>query len=199
MNAPPFANFDPDLGGQWINADEDYGYRLTNKRVIHSWLWRAKMVYDYEPVYDHPMAFIQHDGTMITACAFDDTDQMSSPIFSQGWLPKDGQVGPYFHDCAFRVGGLMFRYPSEQFWKFRQITRAQADALLKQMIRTDPIFRVGPTRAYVVWLGVRARILLEKLGASCLWHEWKVGDDIPTWPYPEKPDCDPAGGYGGGW
>lgn len=187
---PAFANFDPDLAGRWINAEEDFGYRLTNKRVVRGWLRRAKMVWDFEPVPEHPLAFIQADGTMIAACSFDATDQMSSPVFSQGWLPKDGQVGPYLHDCAFRVGGLMFRYRGEADWKFRQITRREADALLKAMVQVDPIFKVGWFLSWVVWAGVRARVLLEKCGARCLWHEWQVGDDVPTLGDIEKPDVD---------
>ena len=199
---PPFASFDPDLAGRWINAEQDYGYKLSNKRPLCGWLWRAKMVWDFEPIYDHPLAFVQADGTMIAPCAFDATDQMSSPVLSQGWLPKDGQVGPYMHDCAFHLGGVFFRYPKEKVWTFRQLTRRQADALLKASILADPIWKVGKFRAWAVWAGVRMRVLLEKFGAACLWHTWRVGDDIPQWPGQERPGVDhygpDSGGYGGG-
>lgn len=195
---PSFATFNPDLPGQWINAEEGYGYELTNKRAIRGWLWRYKMAWDFEPNTDHPLTWIQADGTQIAACAFDATDQMSSPVFSQGWLPKDGQVGPYLHDCAFHLGGLMFRYRCERGWKFRQITRREADALLKAMVQTDPICKVGKFRAWTVWAGVRMRVALEKCGARCLWHTWQVGDDVPVWGEDDKPDVDDGIGYGGG-
>jgi hypothetical protein len=199
MIPPPYAVLDPTLDGLWINHTLNHGYALTNRQPQRGWFGRIKMVYDFEPHADHPLLWIQAHGTQIAAGFLSGTDGGSVPVFAQGWLPKDGALAYYIHDFAFAEGGLFFRYRGERQWTFRRITRKQADALLRVMLRHDPVAPVGRFRAWVAWSGVRARVLLEKLGARQIWHDWQPYD-IPRWPGQDDGPADvddyPAMGVG---
>ena len=190
---PPFANFDPKLKGDWYNTGQSWGFALHHERVMRYGIARFKVVYAYTPDYRHPLYYRQADGTCIAAGEFDPTDQGSVPVAFQRWIPKDGSHGFYIHDHAYKLGGAFFKYPGETRWTFRQMTRPQADMLLRVSAHSDPMLPVGAIRAWWIWLGV----CCARPFTPGLWHAWKPGDDVPQWPVDEKPDCDPTGGYGG--
>jgi hypothetical protein len=179
---PDLANFNPSCPGRWINGEIGYGYELSNRRELHGWFGRIKIVYDYTPIYDHPKFFEQRDGVRIACPAISGTDQGSVPPFVQSWLPKDGLLGYYTHDAAARDGGLYFRYPGEKEWTFRRVTRWQSDRLLRTTAQHDPVAPVGPARAWAVEFAVRL--------AHYPYHDWTRCDYVPTWPGQEKPDVD---------
>ena len=195
---PPFANIDPHLAGVWKNHAIGTGYELTNPRPVDGLFWRKKIAYDFCPIWDHPLQFVQADGTVYAAGRLDKSDQGSVPVFAQGWVPKDLSPAFYLHDFPFAYGGLFIRYRDETAFIFRQIRRDQADRLLAGMLRADPVAPIGRWRAAAVWAALRVRAGSERLGASTLWHPWRPGDDIPQWPVDERPEPFDIGGYGGG-
>lgn len=186
----PFAAFDPRLKGVWVNPDIGWGFHLLNRRKVRGWFRRTKIIYDYHPEWTHPTHWLQVDGTAIAAGDLLGTDQGSVPIFAQRWMPKDGLLGYYPHDYAYRYAGLFFKYRGEDQFKFRRVTRSQADALLRASGQHDPVARVGCIRAALIWSAVR-------IFAGSRFHEWRGGNSVPTVPEDSKPDVDPEGGYGG--
>lgn len=200
MKAPPFARFDPKQPGTWYNASQSWGYRLENERQQRGRFYRitgrTNVIYDYMPIYIHPMYYQLQDGVKIAAGPFEKYDGGSVPVPFQRWLPKDGSHAYPFHDHAYKTGGLFFLFPGEAVWTFRQVTRAQADMLLRTSAYHDINLPMTKRRAKVVWMGVCSF----RPFSPNLFHVWKMGDEIPLWDggCPEEDGTDPAGGYGGG-
>lgn len=192
---PPFAKFDSTLKGKWVNAGLTIGFNLSNERPMDCLFWQRKTLYTYTPIYESPTYYEQVDGTCIAAGQFDPTDQGSVPVVIQKWIPKDGSHGFYTHDFIYKTGGAFFRYPGEKVWTFRQVTRAQADMLLRVSAQYDKKLPITAARAWWVWIGVCSA----RPFTPSLFHEWKPVDGIPKWPVEDVLDgTDPAGGYGGG-
>jgi hypothetical protein len=180
---PANAVFDPAMKGCWMNPDSDWGYDLGNRRPSKRWFRGVKMIYDFTPVYEHPLMWLQKDGTRIAAGEFKGSDEGSVPILAQYWAPKDGLLAYWPHDYGYQMGGLFFRYPGEKQFVFRRVTRDQLDALLRAQAQHDPAGRMGPMRAGAVWTAVRS------LGWT-VFHEWRQGPPVPVWPCDEQPDVD---------
>lgn len=85
-------------------------------------------------------AYVQPDRTF-------QTDMASIPKILQ-WIPgleKDSYLAPYFHDSAYRHGGIWID------GKKVELTRKEADELLRDMLRCEGA-RIA---SWVYWAGVR--------------------------------------------
>lgn len=198
MTPPRFAMFEPKLPGAWYNASQSWGYKLENERLQKGRFYRitgrTNVVYDYMPIYSHPMYYQLSNGVKVAAGPFEKYDGGSVPLPFQRWLPKDGSHSYPLHDHAYKTGGLFFIYPGETAWTFRQVTRAQADMLLRTSAYHDINLPMTKCRAKIVWMGV----CTWRPFSRGLFHAWAPKDDLPKWAAEDVQDgTDPAGGYGG--
>lgn len=180
---PARAQFDPARKGTWLNCEIGHNYNLRNRNAVEGMLWGVKIVYDFEPRPVYPLLWLQSDGTSIAAGFLPECDMGSIPVWIQRTLPRDGLLGYFLHDYAYRFGGLFFRDPGCALWEFRTITRAESDALLRAQSRRDPVARLGRVRSFAVWAAVRV--------AACFrFRAWRKGDPVPQWPVDDPPDVD---------
>ena len=179
---PPKAVLDASQAGVWVNHRIGENYHLTNARALEGVLWRRKVLYDFEQNFDRPVTWKMADGTRIIPCPCPGVDGMSVPYMFQPWVPREMLAG-ILHDGIYRFGGAFVAYNPCAVPLFRQINRAQADAVLRAGVQADPVVPVGCIRAFKVWTSVR-------VFAPFRYHEWQIGDDVPVWPEAEKPDVD---------
>lgn len=180
---PPRANFNPAAKGAWLNTELGNNYHLRNRNAVEGMLLGVKIVYDYEPDSVYPLLWLQSDGTSLAAGCLPACDLGSVPVWIQRTLPRDGLLGYFLHDYAYRFGGLFFRDPGCALWEFRTITRAESDKLLKVQSRRDPVAKLGRVRAFAVWAAVR-------VAAVFRYHNWEPGRPVPQWPVDDPPDVD---------
>jgi hypothetical protein len=176
----------PTVPGTFENERENVGYLLEFDHQDYGCFWREKVVYRFILIERSPITFIQRDGTRIRPCREFLSDQGSQPPIVQGWLPKDRHPAVYFHDDQYRSGGAWIAAPGNVAFEFVPLTRSQADALLRTMLRcgTHP---VGAAKAWAYWVGVR-------VGGWAAFHPWRpgrAGTDQLFEPA-EKPDVDDA-------
>lgn len=139
----------------------------SQKSYLHFFV---KAVYDFRLVPENPLTYIDAKGIKYQPDRHFQTDQGTIPRAIQWMIQKDRFLGFYFHDSAYRFGGLYINRPE---WKrisyvdkngnisflpeyrWQEMTRSEADKLLRDMMQADPCPGNWLTR-WSVWAAVRA-------------------------------------------
>lgn len=104
-------------------------------------LWHRIPLFDYS--YTEPeLVYIDKDGVQYEMDHHFDTDGGSIPPPLR--LIPFAHLDPFnfpraylYHDCAYQYGGLYMKYPGEEVFKFRLMTRKQVDDMLESMLPYD--------------------------------------------------------------
>ena len=131
-----------------------------NLPKYNKWLWFRIPLFDYR--YATPdMTFIDEVGVAYQLDHHFVTDGGSIPPIVR--MCPGIHLDPFnfpraylFHDCGYQYGGLYIKYPGEEVFKFRLMSRQQVDDLLSKLLPFD-----GATAADVraidsaIWIGSR--------------------------------------------
>lgn len=176
--------------GCFLNWQQGIGYLLQFSEHQKGLFGRQTPMYKLELIRDHPLQFRQVNGWLLMPADGVPTDMGTvKPIVAQYWIPKDRFTLAFiFHDSIYSTGGCWVKRPGHN-WEWLEMSRSEADALLMLMCICDPS-PCGWWKPRVVWAGVR-------IGG---WVGWRGDEDAGSNPngWWERPDVDPAGGYGGG-
>ena len=138
------------MNPQFINPD---GYDLEPN--LAATIIEGKQMYNFIPDPTAPVTFNDGNHLLYIDCAFKtDLGTIPQPLQAIPGLSKDDyEISYCFHDKNCRSGGLLTAQG------FRAYTRAQADALLRQMVRVEATLKQRPIAKrmapWAVWLGVR--------------------------------------------
>lgn len=142
---------------------------------IGKWVIAWKSIYEFKLNEEHPLTWIDTDGTHYRPDRHFITDRMSNPKFSQCIWQESRFLGPLFHDSEYCHGGLWYAVPVVDAdgmikfmpeYKFLKTTRFMADCRLARMIRHDP-YPGNYLSMAAIWAGVR-------LGG---YFAWNKGDE----------------------
>ena len=116
---------------------DDFGYPMYNK-----WLWYRIPLFDYRYNSTDELIFRDDINILYEMDHHFQTDGGSIPplvrMFPGIHLDPFNFPRAYlYHDCAFQYGGLYIKYPGETVFRFRLMTRKQANALLEALLPWD--------------------------------------------------------------
>lgn len=117
---------------------------------------RGKMLYEFRNSAEDPLTYESQDGMLIRPDNHFITDLGSVPLTLQALIPamfaKDRWIRSFCnHDSAYLHGGYWLAVAGG--WKFSELTRRQADDMLREMILAEG---GGSITARLIWYGVRA-------------------------------------------
>jgi hypothetical protein len=169
--------------GKFEYEDLGTGFDLENHPPRRGLFGRLRIRYRFFLIPETPLTYILADRTRVRPCREFITDQGSIEIL-QGWFPKDASPAFYFHDDQYRTGGAWIAAPDSPAFKFVELTRAEADSLLRSGLQAGR-FPLSAAKAWAIWAGVR-------VGGYFAWHKWKSGlaGTEELFPKPEPPETD---------
>lgn len=190
---------DPTSKGYFIHATQGEGYDCCPSRVERGhwpFPWREKQIYLFTLAEDHPLTFIQDNGTQIRPGypgESYETDLGSIPPAMQGVVRKEG-VEYFFHDYGYKHGFLWIKESDATMFSAVPLRRSDVDRLLRTMSQCSPMDPRGVGKSTMIWAAVRA------FGWACGYQRatGTLPDPYPAKPEWEKPDSDDTGSYGGG-
>ena len=173
--------FDPNRTGHFVNWQQNVGYHLEFTGIKNGFLGSQTPHYRIQLNQKHPLRFLFEDGSSIMPANCSPTDQGTiRPFFVRRWINKDRfLLGFLFHDSAYSTGGFWFRANKDTEWAWLDVTRFQADALLRTMCQCD-IVPCGWWKANLIWTGVR-------FGAWFAWRGNEPRGENPNGWIEEKP------------
>lgn len=127
---------------------------------------RGAAVYFFTTDAANPLTFTDAAGNQYRPADKMETDMASIPWACQWWLAKDDFLeAAFFHDCAWRQGGLWFKPSGTGAWVWRTFNKWEANSLLRIMARAEGI---GGFSAGAVLFGVSIGAALSPTkGATC--------------------------------
>ena len=185
---------DPRIGGYFLHERQNEGWDCEWDHVAFSRLGFEKQIYRVTIDADTPLTFVQDDLTMIRAgrpgCGYE-MDWGSIPYLVQRFIRKEG-VEYLAHDFVCHFGWLDVKEPNDVFFRPVRVSRAVGDRLLRTQSQCTRPHPRGWGKSTAIWCGVR-------VGAAFSFHPNPVALPDPYLAKPEweRPDVDPAGGYGG--
>lgn len=131
------------------------GYSLDKVRNDRYLLILKKVIYEFTLKEDNPLTYCSYGIQRIRPDRhLAETDMGSIPLSLQMFLPKDEFLLSYiFHDSTYKHKGLYFENKATGKYEFRELTRAEADRLLLEMIRAEG---GGIVKSRIIWVAVRS-------------------------------------------
>lgn len=141
----------------FANADEGDGWELRYIENVRWGLLWSKAIYEFSLLQPSPLTWRDEAGWWRPDQHEARTDLGSIPPPLRGALPHDQFPRSYvFHDSAWRHGGLWFAPTIFGPWGFCDLTKCEANAMLRRWVHAEG----ARAATWPIWLGVSIGALL---------------------------------------